>query len=318
LFIARYKNIEKLERITAEQFLIKIAGKQGWEKVWKPMLRIKFGDNYNKIPAVWIWERIVQRFRSRTSSGKDEVLGYMDGSFHLFSQRLLQSIRDKDAKVYLKTEVNEIIIEDGKCKGIRIGSETKIYDFVFCTASLPVFVDLCKNAESDYIGPFKKVNYDSVMVVMMILDKPLSDIYWMNISDGEIPFGGLIEHTNFIPKENYGDKVVLYFSKYLNANDEYMNMSKEKLIEKYITCLEKIYPKFDRKIIKRHYIFKDRYAQPIWPLQYSEIKPAYKTPIDGLYLSNTSQIYPNDRGINFSIKLGKEVVEAFIGNGTKL
>jgi len=52
-------------------------------------------------------------------------------------------------------------------------------------------------------------------------------------------------------------------------------------------------------------------------MNYSKIKPKYKTPIKNLYMANTSQIYPNDRGINFSIKLGKEVVEAMVGEISK-
>jgi len=314
LFISMYKNVDKLEKKTTEEFLVKIAGKRGWEKIWKPMLRIKFGDNYNKIPAVWIWERIVQRFKSRSSGGQNEVLGYMKGSFHLLNQQILKSVEDKGARIFLNSKVSEILIEDKNCKGICVNGEKKTYNYVICTAALPIFTELCKNAPMDYILPLKEVNYDCAMAVIMILNKPLSDIYWMNISDNEIPFGGLIEHTNFIPKETYNNKVVLYFSKYMNPDNKYMKMKDDEIIEDYTKYLKKVHKNFDDKTIEKYYIFRDRYAQPIWPLRYSSIKPAFKTPISGLYLSNTSQIYPNDRGINFSVKLGKQVVDAFINN----
>jgi protoporphyrinogen oxidase len=101
LFISRYKDWEALETKTTEEFLVKIVGQNGWEKVWKPMLKIKFGDNYNKIPAVWIWERIVQRFRSRTGGGKDEVLGYMEGSFYTLLLKMADVVKKKGANIYL-------------------------------------------------------------------------------------------------------------------------------------------------------------------------------------------------------------------------
>jgi len=94
-------------------------------------------------------------------------------------------------------------------------------------------------------------------------------------------------------------------------------MSEEELRKDYIMHLRKIYPDFKEDIIEDFLVFKDRYAQPIWPMNYSKIKPKYKTPIKNLYMANTSQIYPNDRGINFSIKLGKEVVEAMVGEISK-
>ena len=31
----------------------------------------------------------------------------------------------------------------------------------------------------------------------------------------------------------------------------------------------------------------------------------HRTPIRGLYLANTTQIYPEDRGMNYSIRLGQ-------------
>ncbi len=311
LIISRYKDMEKLETETTEEFLVKIVGKQGWEKVWKPMLKIKFGDNYNKIPAVWIWERIFQRIRSRTAGGKDEVLGYMEGSFYTMLLKLADTIKANGANVYLNSEIKEILIENGLCKGISVDNHKKQYDYVICTAALPVFTDLCKNAPDDYIKPLRKVAYDCSLVVIMTLKESLSDIYWLNISDDEIPFGGLIEHTNFISRDVYNGKVVIYFSKYLNVNDKYLYMPEDELFSTYTRYLKRVFPKLDEGVIDKCYVFKDRYAQPIWPMSYSKIKPAYKTPVKGLYLSNTSQIYPNDRGMNFSIKLGKEVVEAF-------
>ncbi|WP_339817777.1 NAD(P)/FAD-dependent oxidoreductase [Paenibacillus sp. FSL R7-0216] len=309
LFISQYKNVPKLESMTTEEFMTRYVGKQGWEVIWKPMLRIKFGENYNKIPAVWIWERIVQRIRSRTGGGSKELLGYMKDGFHTLNKKLLESIKHNGTNVILNADIKEIVIEDMQCKGLNINGEIKKYDIVICTAALPVFLDLCKNAPDEYVEPLKQVKYDCALVVLMELKESLSKYYWLNISDNEIPFGGIIEHTNLIPKENYGEKTLVYFSKYLNPNHEFMNMPDNRIIEIYIESLKKIYPDFNEETIINYTISRDRFAQPIWPMQYSKIKPAYKTPIQGLYLANTSQIYPNDRGMNFSVKLGKEVVD---------
>lgn len=312
LYLSWYKYSDKLEQMTAEDFMVKIVGKQVWEKIWKAMLVVKFGENYNKIPAVWLWERIVQRFRSRSGSGQKEVLGYMEGSFNTLTQTLLDKVVSNGGNLFLNSDITDIIIENNCCKGIKINGEEKLYDFVICTAALPVFVDLCKTAPKDYIEPLSKVNYDCALVVLLYLKQSLSDIYWLNVSDSEFPFGGLIEHTNFISKEVYEGKAVFYFSRYLSANDNLLEMQDIEVVDIYLKYLKKIHPHFEESMIDKYFVFKDRYAQPIWPLNYSKIKPSYKTPIKGLYLSNTSQIYPNDRGINFSIKLGKEVVESFL------
>jgi protoporphyrinogen oxidase len=313
VFISRYKNVDKLETITTEEFIIKVVGKQGWEKIWKPMLIGKFGDNYNKIPAVWIWERIVQRFKSRAGGGKDEVLGYLKGSFRTLCREVLDRVNSGGGNIYPNSAVREIIIEQNRCRGILVNGERKRYDAVICTPALPVFVELGGNAPQSYLEPLRKVNYDCALVAVLVLKESLSDIYWLNISDTEIPFTGLIEHTNFISSQEYNGKIILYLTKYLSVDNKLLTMSDAGIIDLYFQHLKKIHPRFDSNMVERYYVFRDRYAQPIWPMSYSALKPAYKTPVTGLYMANTSQIYPNDRGINFSIKLGKEVAEVVAG-----
>ena len=48
-------------------------------------------------------------------------------------------------------------------------------------------------------------------------------------------------------------------------------------------------------------------AQPIVTRRYSERIPDHRTPIPGLYLANTTQIYPEDRGTNYSVRMGRAV-----------
>jgi hypothetical protein len=40
-----------------------------------------------------------------------------------------------------------------------------------------------------------------------------------------------------------------------------------------------------------------------------ETIPPLQTPIEGLYLANTTQIYPEDRGQNYSIRIGQQVAK---------
>ncbi len=42
---------------------------------------------------------------------------------------------------------------------------------------------------------------------------------------------------------------------------------------------------------------------------YRERIPEHRTPIKGLYLATMSQIYPEDRGQNYSIKMGEAVAK---------
>ena len=50
-------------------------------------------------------------------------------------------------------------------------------------------------------------------------------------------------------------------------------------------------------------------AQPIVGTHYGESIPEHRTPLDGLYLANTTQIYPEDRGTNYSVRMGVQVAQ---------
>jgi hypothetical protein len=82
-------------------------------------------------------------------------------------------------------------------------------------------------------------------------------------------------------------------------------MDREELFEAYLPHLQKITPEFSPDWVEDYWHFKEAAAQPIVPLNYSRMIPEYRTPIDHLYLANTTQIYPEDRGTNYSVRLGQ-------------
>ena len=73
--------------------------------------------------------------------------------------------------------------------------------------------------------------------------------------------------------------------------------------------------------IRERWIFRAPFAQPIITCNYRDIRPDHRTPVEGLYLETMTQIYPEDRGQNYSIKMGDDVarmvVEDYAKRGAK-
>jgi protoporphyrinogen oxidase len=139
-----------------------------------------------------------------------------------------------------------------------------------------------------------------------------SPIYWMNIGDRTMPFLALVEHTNFIGPENYDGNHILYISNYLRQDHDYFDMSEEQLWAIFEPALKRINPKFSADWVTQRWLFKAPYAQPIIGLGYSTHRPEHRTPVKGLYLETMTQIYPEDRGQNYSIKMGEEVAKMVV------
>ena len=64
-----------------EDWLLKLGGKSTYEKLWKPLLLSKLGENYKRISAVFIWAYIKRLFSARDSSLNKEQLGYVSGGY---------------------------------------------------------------------------------------------------------------------------------------------------------------------------------------------------------------------------------------------
>ena len=62
-------------------------------------------------------------------------------------------------------------------------------------------------------------------------------------------------------------------------------------------------------MIEEYHYHREAAAQPVVTKGYSAQMPDHRTPIRGLYLANTTQIYPEDRGTNYSVRMGKHVAD---------
>jgi len=160
---------------------------------------------------------------------------------------------------------------------------------------------------ADYVENLTNKTYLAAVLIVLVLDRPLSRHYWTYVGDRSIPFLGIIEHTNFIPAENYGGGHIVYLTNYLARDSKMYAMTSEELYREYLPHLSRINSEFDESWVKEYHHHKVDAAQPIVTPGYAETIPDHRTPISGLYLANTTQIYPEDRGTNYSVRMGREV-----------
>ncbi|MCE2463886.1 MAG: FAD-dependent oxidoreductase, partial [Dehalococcoidia bacterium] len=181
------------------------------------------------------------------------------------------------------------------------------YDAVIATTPSHIFTRLAPPLPEAYASKLTNVTYLSAVLMVLALDRPLSHMYWLNVADRSMPFVGIIEQTNLVDTSLYGGKHVVYFSNYPSLQNPLYQMTGEELLESFLPHLRRINPGFNPSWIEEYYHHKVDAAQPIIGVNYSRRIPDLRTPIRDLYLANTTQIYPEDRGTNYSVRLGKEV-----------
>lgn len=307
LRLQRYHNWHNLENITAREWIIQHAGKRNYEVVWEPLLRGKFGERSDEVGMVWFWGKIYVRLGSRGRGMRKEQLGYLMGSFRQVTDALAQRIQGAGGEIRTDSPVNRVIIEENQVKGIEMQHGGMPLDVVIATIPSFSFLPMIPELPDSYTARLKKAQYQATVCLVLTLKKSLSRFYWLNISDTSIPFVAAIEHTNFIDPARYSGKHIVYLSNYLSRDNPIYHKEANQLLEFYLPHLNKINPDFDPEWIEDCYLWREDGAQPIVGTSYSRQIPDSRTPVIGLYLANTTQIYPEDRGMNYSIRLGNQV-----------
>jgi protoporphyrinogen oxidase len=145
------------------------------------------------------------------------------------------------------------------------------------------------------------------------LDRPLTDVYWLNINDPGYPFLALVEHTNYMPPQDYAGRHLVYLGNYLPMNHPLFAAGDQEVLDRFLPALRGINSRFDESWVTEHRVFKAPFAQPIVTVGYRDRLPGHVTPVPNLFLANMSQVYPHDRGQNYSIAMANRLVASLPG-----
>ena len=305
LYLRLTNNWRALEQVTADEWMMKWAGKNVYEKMWKPLLIGKFGPYYRDVNMAWMWARI----KARTTR-----LGTFEGSFQKFADLFAEKLRAMGVGIRLGAQV-KFIKRDQAGLSIAAGS-VETFDRVLVTTSPNLLAKLCPDLPEDYLKGLLGLKSMGAVVMVLSLKHQLSEdgYYWFNLpKEAGFPMLALVEHTNYVSPEHFGGDHIVYAGDYLEVGHEYFSLSDEQLLEIYLPALQKINPKFTREWVNKVWLFKTNYAQPVPLLNHSVNIPDVKTPIEGLYFASMSQVYPWDRGTNFAVEIGRRAARMILG-----
>lgn len=302
-------NWMELEKKTAKEWLTKICGQKGYEIVWEPLLKGKFGRYADEVSAVWFWNKLKLRGGSRSENGSENLL-YYKGGFSSLANSIKTSIESNGGKIYCQAEVTELIsANEIKLKDHTVHSA----NYTILTTALPICANLLSNIQpKEYLDSLNKVIYLGNTCLVLELTKSLSDLYWINVNEPNFPFVGVIEHTNFEPKESYEGKHIVYLSKYLPTDEALYSYSKEEFYNYSLPFIKQMFPEFDESIVSNYYLWKEKYSQPLVTKFYSKFIANIQPNIENVYINSMAQIYPEDRGTNYAIREGKKMAEMLI------
>jgi protoporphyrinogen oxidase len=297
------KDTAPYDDITAKEWIINTAGESVYNNFFLPLLSSKFGNNKEKVSAAWLLGRV--RIRSNRGA-KGERLGYMREGFHALIEAMAGNIRKRGGRIRYGN-ASKIETANGAVQGVIVDGELIECDRVISTLA-PIVLE--KIIDTGLLGLDLNIGYQGTACALFgLTGKIMDDVYWLNIKDN-VPFGAVIEHTNFAPISDYGEHLMYVTSYFQDADSVLWKSSDEEVIEIYLKGLEKLFHGFREKV-KWWRLRRDMDTAPVYEVGYGKKVLPYKTNIRGLYLAGmfSGANYP-ERSMNGSIKAGFECVDA--------
>lgn len=307
-----YERLEDFEHVPVKEFAIEHTTENVYETFFEPLLDAKFGSRKEDVSAAWLLGRI--KFRGERDLLRGEVLGYIEGGFGVLLDSLVDAVGTEN--ITTNARVTDLAVDENvESLTVQTDEETTTHNVD------SVIVATMPNVLESLTGYPCEIDFQGAVCAVISMDESLMDTYWLNIAD-EAPFGALIEHTNFIPRERYGGEHLLYVASYVQGPDEDLwQMNDDEIEEHWLSGIEELFPQFERDSVNSVRIARNPRTAPIYERGYQDMVVPYDLSDEiesGIYYAGmASQAQYPERSLNGGIVAGYECADRIIETRSK-
>ncbi len=348
-YASRVKDWKRLEKISVEDWLVKLSGKRTFEKMWKPLLKAKLGEAYKETSAAFIWATIQRMYAARNSGLKREMFGYVRGGYARVLERFSEHLREKGVEIRLNSRVEKIEKSgDGKVRIFNAKSQRRedakeeIYSKINTDGHRLKIGETVAIAEtiSEDQRPKTEDQFDKVIltcpsniaakilpqitanekaklenikyqgiVCASVLMKKSLSNFYVTNITDETPFTGIIEMSALVDKREFGGNALVYLPKYVAPDDELFEKTDAEIENIFLSALEKMYSHFKRSDVIEFKISRVRQVFPLPTLEYSANVPDVGTSLENVFIVNSAQITNGTLNVNETVMLAERFFE---------
>ena len=304
------KDWTALDKSEAGHWIRKWIGQKAYDVMWKDSFRLKFFEYKDNLSASWIGTRIKRVALSRRNLF-NESMGYLQGGSRTLLDKMAQEFMAGGGRILLASGISSVTDENGKVTGVQTADGFHAYDGVLSTTPIQYVPGMVPGLPESFRKQVAAIQNIPVACVILKLKNPISENFWMNISDPSIGIPGVIEYSNLNPETGDG---ILYAPYYMPKTHPKWQWSNQQLIDEVISYLPRLNPGFQSDWILASHCHRYEFAQTICPPGFQDMLPSMKTPLSGFYMADTSYYYPEDRSINESIVVGRRLAETALSD----
>lgn len=302
---SRLQDWRSIEDLTVEQWLTKLSGRGVFEKIWRPLLRAKLGEEYKTTSAAFIWATIQRLYAARRSGLKEEMFGYLPGGYAVMLERFQKAIQVSGITTLCEAKVERIKRHKTGLSVELKNKEGLNFDRVIVTAPAPLVASLCPDLTDTEKQTLAQVSYLGIVCGSALLEAPVSPYYVTNILDQSIPFTGLIEMSALVDPDQIKNHGLLYIPRYLAPDHPDFSRSDEDIESEMTTALRRMHPSLAGNKLLAFRISRARYVFPRPTPGYSKRLPVIDSSVPGLSIVNSAHILNGTLNANETISLAQ-------------
>jgi protoporphyrinogen oxidase len=309
LWASRMADGRKLEHCTVEEWLCKWSGRRTFDRIWRPLLLAKLGEHYRRTSAAFIWATIARMYAARRSGLKREMFGYVSGGYARVLSRFGDVLRQAGARIKTRAAVEQVFIgADGGLTVREHGGRDEAFDQVVVTVPAPVAARMCPQWSEDERSRLNGVEYLGIICPSVLLKRPLTPYYVMNVTEPFVPFTGVIEMSALAAAEELSGHGLIYLPKYVAADDPLWNASDEQIRCMFLGGLAQLNGRFREEDVLAFQVSRVKHVFALSTLGYSNRVPRQETTLPGVHLVSSCQITNGTLNVNETVGLAEEAI----------
>lgn len=301
MMAARIADGGPLEQVPVKDWLVKWSGQAAFDRLWRPLLRAKLGENDEIASAAFIWATIRRLYLARSGGAKTEMLGFVDGGYGRVLAALRTRLEAAGVDLLTGCPVGGVARQGGRLR-VETPAGARVFDRVVSTLPAGPTARLCPDLDAALRARLDRVVYQGILCASVVLDRPLGGHYLTYLTDTDLPFTAIVEMSALTGTARFGGRTLVYLPRYASQSDPYWGLDDEDIREGFLAGLRRVHPDLDPASIGAFRLARVRNVMAVPTLGYSDIAPPVRTNVEGFHIVNSAQI--TDGTLNVDATLG--------------
>ncbi len=300
------------DTFTADRWLLAMAGRQGTERLWRPLLAAKLGPYAGEVSAEFLRSTFRRLALARFQGRDGDLFGVVPGGYSRILQRAAEQLDRLGVRVHTGARVTSVERTEG---GVAVSwtSDGHLHhadaDLVVVTLPAPAAASILPGLAPDELERLRSVPYLGVVDTTVLLRVAPDPAYITYIVD-DVPLTSVIGLHALVPPDETSGLFLVHLPRYSTPDDPLMQTADEQVRDQFVAALRQVYPSVADADVQGWAVNRARYVMPVPVRGYAARAPSFTTSIPGVLTVGSAQMLTGTLNVESSLELLERAIPA--------